>query len=217
LRSEFRESILCKVSVFVTTSTHSINGLQIQNSFFVDEEAAGREEPFEAFTMTYFSDRSGSGFTGQFGVNRFTKSDGLMRHVHLSVDGQRFVRERILILESAILLDVGGEQIVIMPNTLCDIGPGVPHMWRGLPAGMLLPNGTRHSSESVMVFFYQEEVQGFERVHGPEILDVPAEVSSRAGDMPFPSVTESDVLDMPFIRNGQLQYREFRMAQAITQ
>ena len=68
-----------------------------------------------------------------------------------------------------------------------------------------------------MVFFYQEEVQGFERVHGPEILDVPAEVSSHAGDMPFPSVTESDVLDMPFIRNGQLQYREFRMAQAIAQ
>jgi hypothetical protein len=201
-----------KGECIVTSSTHSINYLEINDSLFVDEEAAGREEPFDAFTMTYFSDRASSGFTGQFGVNRFTKSDGLMRHVHLSVDGKRFVRERILILESAILLDVGGEQIVIMPNTLCDIGPGVPHMWRGLPAGMLLPNGTRHSSESVMVFFYQEEVQGFERVQSPEILKTPDEVLSRAGDLPFPSVTENDVLEMPFIRNGQLTYREFAMA-----
>ncbi len=197
----------------MTTSTHSINYLEINDSLFVDEEAAGREEPFDAFTMTYFSDRANSGFTGQFGVNRFTKSDGLMRHVHLSVDGKRFVRERILILESAILLDVGGEQIVIMPNTLCDIGPGVPHMWRGLPAGMLLPNGTRHSSESVMVFFYQEEVQGFERVTSHEILHEPEEVTARSGDLAFPSVTQNDVLEMPFIRNGQLKYREFAVAQ----
>lgn len=190
----------------MTTATHSIKGLQIQDSFFVDEEAAGREEPFEAFTMTYFSDRSGSGFTGQFGVNRFTKSDGLMRHVHLSVDGKRFVRERILILESAILLDVGGEQIVILPNTLCDIGPGVPHMWRGLPAGMLLPNGTRHASESVMVFFYQEEVQGFERVTKPDTIEALADLESRSGDAQFPTVSQADVLKMPYIRDGKLQY-----------
>jgi hypothetical protein len=190
----------------VTTMTHSIGGLEIQRSFFVDEEAAGREQPFEAFTMTYFSDRSGSGFTGQFGVNRFCKSDGLMRHVHLSMDGKRFVRERILILESALLLDVGGEQIVILPNTLCDIGPGVPHMWRGLPAGMLLPNGIRHASESVMVFFYQEEVQGFERVLTAETLEVPEELRSRAGDRQFPPVSQADVLKMPFIRDGKLQY-----------
>jgi len=190
----------------VTHATHSIGGMEIQSSYFVDEEAAGREEPFEAFTMTYFSDHSGIGFSGQFGVNRFCKSDGLMRHVHLSVDGKRFVRERILILESAILLDVGGERIVILPNTLCDIGPGVPHMWRGLPAGMLLPNGSRHARESIMVFFYQEEVQGFERVNAPEIIETPEDLKSRFGDMQFPAVSQAEVLELPFIRNGKLQF-----------
>lgn len=190
----------------MATATHSIGGLEIHGSLFVDEEAAGREEPFEAFTMTYFSDRTDDGFTGQFGVNRFCKSDGLMRHVHLSMDGKRFVRERILILDSAILLDVGGEQIVILPNTLCDIGPGIPHMWRGLPAGILLPNGTRHANESVMVFFYQEEVQGFERVKASESLVFPEELELRAGDTQFPSVSQEDVLGMPFIWDGKLQY-----------
>ncbi len=190
----------------MSISTHSIGGLELKSSYFVDEEAAGREEPFEAFTMTYFSDRSRAGFTGQFGVNRFCKADGLMRHVHLSVDGKRFVRERILILDSAILLDIGGEQIVILPNTLCDIGPGVPHMWRGLPAGMLLPNGIRHAHESVMVFFYQEEVRGFERVRTPETIKAPEDLELLAGDVQFPMVSQSDVLCMPFIRNGVLQY-----------
>ncbi len=187
--------------------THTIGGLQLNNSFFVDEESAGREEPFESFTMTYFSDRSTQGYTGQFGVNRFCKSDGLKRHVHLSVDGKRFVRERILIAEAALLLDVAGKQIVILPNTLCDIGPGVPHMWRGLSAGTLLPDGSRHSGESIMVFFYEEEVRGFERVAAPELIDSPNHLDELRGDVAFPKMNQEEILDLPFIRKGELQYQ----------
>lgn len=190
-----------------TEEKHLIGGLEIHHSLFVDEEAAGREEPFEEFTMTYFSDRSATGFTGQFGVNRFCKSDGLMRHVHLSIDGKRFVRERILILDSAILLDVEGRQIVILPNTLCDIGPGVPHMWRGIPPGRLLPNGVRHAGESVMVFFYQEEVRGFEKVELPEFIEGVEELGSRSGETQFPTISRAGMLGLPFIQGGELRYR----------
>ncbi len=189
-----------------TTAAHAINGLQLHDSYFVDEEGAGREEPFDAFTMTYFSDRTSRGFSGQFGINRFCKADGLMRHVHLSMDGKRFVRERILIAEAALLLDVSGEQIVILPNTLCDIGPGVPHMWRGLPAGMLLPDGSRHSGESIMVFFYEEEVRGFERVKSPEVIPSVSELDQLRGDLAFPDVTPEEVQALPYIRGGELRY-----------
>jgi hypothetical protein len=185
---------------------HAIHSLCFQDSQFVDEESAKREEPLDAFTMTYFSDRSSESFTGQFGVNRFCKADALMRHVHLSVDGKRFVRERIFITQSALLLDVGGTQVVILPDTLCDIGPGVPHTWRGLPAGMLLPDGSRHSGESVMVFFYQEEVRGFEQVYMPNLINDPADVDRVRGEYAFPKVTQDDVMSLPYIKRGELQY-----------
>jgi hypothetical protein len=195
-----------------TSEQHSIRSLNIHQSQFVDEEAAGREEPFEAFTMTYFSDNMNHGFTGQFGVNRFTKADGLKRHVHLSMDGKRFVRERILILESALLLDVEGETMVILPNTMCDIGPGVPHMWRGIPSGTLLPNGDRHSGESIMVFFYQEEVRGFERVESAEIVTSTENLDSRRGEYAFPAVSADEISDLPFIHGGTLKYSQPQIA-----
>ena len=57
-----------------------------------------------------------------------------------------------------------------------------------------------------MVFFYQEEVQGFERVKASESLVFPEELELRAGDTQFPSVSQEDVLGMPFIWDGKLQY-----------
>lgn len=189
-----------------SAETHTTRGLEIHNSYFVDEESAGREEPFEAFTMTYFSDRNDRGYTGQFGVNRFCKADGLKRHVHLSLDGKRFVRERIFIIDAALLLDVAGQKIVILPNTLCDIGPGVPHMWRGLAAGTLLPDGSRHSRESIMVFFYEEEVRGFEKVTNNELILDTDQLDDLRGDVAFPKMNQEEILSLPFIRNAELRY-----------
>lgn len=184
----------------------TISCLNLGDNQFVHEESARREEPREAFFMTYFSDRCSEGFSGQFGINRFCKADALLRHVHLSVDKKRFVRERILIVESALLLEVNGTQIVILPNTLCDIGPGVPHTWRGLPAGMLLPDGSIHSGESIMVFFYQEEVRGFESVKTPDLLEDPIDLEDVRGEYAFPKVTQEDVLGLPYIKRGELRY-----------
>ncbi len=128
------------------------------------------------------------------------------RHVHLSLDGKRFVRERIFIAESALLLEVGGTQIVLLANTLCDIGPGVPHTWRGLPSGTLLPDGSRHSGESIMVFFYQEEVRGFEPVTEPGLIKDPADIDKVRGEKSFASINQQDVLKLPFIKHGKLLY-----------
>ena len=186
--------------------SQAVTYLNFKNSQFLDEESARREEPNEAFFMTYFSDRSSEGFRGQFGVNRFCKADALLRHVHLSTDKKRFVRERILITEAALLLEVGGAQVTILPNTLCDIAPGIPHSWRGLPAGILLPDGSRHRGESVMVFFYQEEVRGFEPVTTPDLIKDPSDIDDVRGDFAFPKLTQEEILRLPYIKHGELRY-----------
>lgn len=184
-----------------------IKGLHFRDSQFVDEESARREELPGSFFMTYFSEQTQEGYCGQFGVNRFSKADALLRHVHLSLDGKRFVRERIFIAESALLLEVAGTQMVLLPNTLCDIGPGVPHTWRGLPAGFALPDGSRHSGESIMIFFYQEEVRGFEPVTEPDLLLDPSEIENVRGELAFPALTQEDVQNLPYIKHGELRYR----------
>ena len=58
-----------------------------------------------------------------------------------------------------------------------------------------------------MIFFYQEEVQGFERVTKPCLIKDPADIDNVPGEYAFPKLTQEDVLKLPYIKRGKLQFR----------
>ena len=58
-----------------------------------------------------------------------------------------------------------------------------------------------------MIFFYQEEVQGFERVTEPGLIKDPADIDKVRGEYAFPNLTQEDVLKLPYIKHGTLQFR----------
>ncbi len=57
-----------------------------------------------------------------------------------------------------------------------------------------------------MVFFYQEEVRGFESVKTPDLLEDPIDLEDVRGEYAFPKVTQEDVLGLPYIKRGELRY-----------
>lgn len=52
------------------------------------------------------------------------------------VSKQRFVAERILVLQGMAMTELNGEIYIIPPRTLVTIAPGVPHTWTACPAGV---------------------------------------------------------------------------------
>ena len=83
-------------------------------------------------------------FAGQFGFIEFTTEFRLPRHVHIApptagVAEQRFVSERIVVLNGVALVELNGEIYVIPPKSPVTIAPGVPHTWTACPAGVTVP------------------------------------------------------------------------------
>ncbi|OAL37640.1 hypothetical protein AYO20_03147 [Fonsecaea nubica] len=114
-------------------------------------------------------DPGGSGgqraFSGQLGFIEFTTDFRLPRHVHISSSSsssfsppststdtdthpetaqtetqtQKFIAERIVVLNGVALVELNGTIYVIPPKTLVTIAPGVPHTWTACPAGVSVP------------------------------------------------------------------------------
>ncbi|KAH0847641.1 hypothetical protein AYO21_02929 [Fonsecaea monophora] len=102
-------------------------------------------------------------FSGQLGLIEFTTDFRLPRHVHISSSSsspstsieadtdtdtrpataqaqtQKFIAERIVVLNGVALVELNGTIYVIPPKTLVTIAPGVPHTWTACPAGVSVP------------------------------------------------------------------------------
>jgi hypothetical protein len=83
-------------------------------------------------------------FAGQLGFIEFTTDYRLPRHVHIAPpDGephdQRFVAERIVVLNGVALVEMNGQIYIIPPKSLVTIAPGVPHTWTACPKGVVVP------------------------------------------------------------------------------
>lgn len=83
-------------------------------------------------------------FGGQLGLIDFDTSIRLPRHVHIAEvrtgagmeTVERFIHERILVLQGVALVEMNGEIYVVPPRSLVTIAPGVPHTWTACPAGI---------------------------------------------------------------------------------
>ncbi|EXJ65990.1 uncharacterized protein A1O5_10967 [Cladophialophora psammophila CBS 110553] len=111
-------------------------------------------------------------FSGQVGFIGFSTDFRLPRHVHIapasssamsgngSAPAQRFIAERIVVLNGVALVELNGEIYVIPPQSLVTIAPGVPHTWTACPAGVSVPvpqGSAAVQSEGTFLMLYEYE------------------------------------------------------------
>lgn len=165
-------------------------------------------------------------FAGQLGLIDFDTSVRLPRHVHIAppdendTSKQKFVAERILVVNGFAMTELNGEIYVIPPRTLVTIAPGVPHTWTACPAGVspasafpeydadMLQEMDRNVSEGsfLMVYEYEEETGFFPTAQTNTLKSVEeykrAE-DSELEDLRFPSLSAEEVLKRGWIVWGQ--------------
>jgi len=111
-------------------------------------------------------------FCGPHGVFEFDVNLRMPRHVHMSPkasgDGNRYIVEKILVLNGVALAELSGQIYVVPPNTMVLIGPGVPHTWTACPPGLDLQAIGVSTDEKIVsegkftaVFEYEEPTAFF--------------------------------------------------------
>lgn len=100
----------------------------------------------------------GRTFAGQFGFIEFSTEFRLPRHVHIAppianAADQRFISERIVVLNGVALVELNGEIYVVPPKSLVTIAPGIPHTWTACPADVVvpLPEGQSGTAENIII------------------------------------------------------------------
>jgi len=94
----------------------------------------------QVFSPGHRTDPTTPAFCGPHGIFSFDANLRMPRHVHMapkaSGDGNRYIVEKIVVLNGVALAELSGEIYVIPPNTMVLIGAGVPHTWTACPPGL---------------------------------------------------------------------------------
>lgn len=123
-------------------------------------------------TMHNFSLKNAQAFSGQLGYMEFTSEVRLPRHIHMDLQKQAFIDERILVLHGVGLVEIEGEYFVVAPGSLVDAIGGVPHTWTACPSGVSLPDGTISNGTFTMVYEYEDTTTFFPTTLTKAIKDV---------------------------------------------
>ncbi|OAP62653.1 hypothetical protein AYL99_01880 [Fonsecaea erecta] len=140
----------------------------------VHGQGANIKHPFSDIPVEMHELDPGSrrAFSGQFGFIEFSTDFRLPRHVHIAPpstssspslpEEQKFIAERIVVLNGVALVELNGQIYVIPPKSLVTIAPGVPHTWTACPAGVSVPvlQGTTTGevlSEGTFLMLYEYE------------------------------------------------------------
>ncbi len=141
-------------------------GIKLPNgSTITHGEGANIKQPFTDIPVVMHElDAGVNSFAGSLGFIEFSTEHRLPRHVHIAesqelhLKPQRFVRERIVVLEGMALVQLNDEILVIPPKTLVTIAPGVPHTWTACPPGVTIVEGTtKITSEGKFLMLYEYE------------------------------------------------------------
>ena len=165
-------------------------------------------------------------FAGPFGLIDFDTSVRLPRHVHIAPpheqqsSKQKFIAERILVLNGMALVELNGEIYVIPPRTLVTIAPGVPHTWTACPPGVspasifpeydadMLSEQDKCVSEGrfLMVYEYEEETGFFPTKQTETLRNVDEYIRAAELELEglrFPALSAEQVLDQGWIVWGK--------------
>ncbi|EXJ94484.1 hypothetical protein A1O1_02880 [Capronia coronata CBS 617.96] len=91
------------------------------------------------FSPGHETDPSVPCFQGPAGILDFDTTCRMPRHVHMTTNTskpQKFVTEKILVMNGVALAELSGTIYVIPPMTMVIIKPGSPHAWVACPPGV---------------------------------------------------------------------------------
>ncbi|KAF9893042.1 hypothetical protein FE257_012453 [Aspergillus nanangensis] len=112
-------------------------GATTKDAFPPKMNIPGRLQIFDA---GHANDTSTPCFCGPQGLLPFDTNTRMPRHVHMAPDrsgeGNRYIVEKIMVMEGVAVAELGGEFYVIPPHTMVLIGAGVPHTWTACPPGI---------------------------------------------------------------------------------
>ncbi|KIW33261.1 uncharacterized protein PV07_00128 [Cladophialophora immunda] len=152
-------------------STANSCGITLPNGCtIVHGQGANIKHPFSDIPVEMHELDAGGAraFAGQFGFIEFSTDFRLPRHVHIAPPSlpsspsppQKFVAERIVVLNGVALVELNGDIYVIPPQSLVTIAPGVPHTWTACPAGVSVPvpqGTTEVVSQGTFLMLYEYE------------------------------------------------------------
>ncbi|KAF5615197.1 hypothetical protein F25303_13830 [Fusarium sp. NRRL 25303] len=153
-------------------------GVLVKDAYPPDLNIPGQ---LQVFSPGHRDDATIPGFHGPQGIFSFDVNLRMPRHVHMapreSGSGNRYIVEKILVLNGVALAELGGEIYIIPPNTMVLIGAGVPHTWTACPPGLDLSElgvstNKRVISEGKFTAVYEyEEPTGFYPTAQTEVLE----------------------------------------------
>ncbi|CAM1508740.1 Fc.00g055880.m01.CDS01 [Cosmosporella sp. VM-42] len=112
-------------------------GVMVKDAYPPELKIPGQ---LQVFNPGHGTDPKTPAFCGPHGVFAFDTNLRMPRHVHMSPrasgGGNRYIVEKILVLNGVALAELSGQVFVIPPNTMVLIGPGVPHTWTACPPGL---------------------------------------------------------------------------------
>ncbi|KAH6667004.1 hypothetical protein B0J14DRAFT_603790 [Halenospora varia] len=139
----------------------------------------------QVFSRGHRSDPTTPAFCGAHGIFSFDVNLRMPRHVHMSPKasgaGNRYIVEKILVMNGVALAELCGEIYVIPPSTMVLIGPGVPHTWTACPPGLDLQELGVSEDENIVsegkftAVYEYEEPTGFFPTAQTEVLQEESE------------------------------------------
>ncbi|KAF7195356.1 hypothetical protein HII31_03248 [Pseudocercospora fuligena] len=162
-------------------------------------EGANVKKPFEDINLTMYelSPFNDKGFKGQLGYIEFNTEYRLPRHIHMTIDKEGLIDERIMILHGVALVEIAGEYFAVAPGSLVYTRGGAPHTFTACPAGVKLPDGSISSGTFTMVYEYEEPTTFFP-TESMEVVNDPADYKPWKGDLEsirFPKMSAKDVVE----------------------
>ncbi|KAK5400789.1 hypothetical protein LTR06_011249 [Exophiala xenobiotica] len=144
-------------------------------------------------------------FCGPAGVFHFDTTCRMPRHVHITTDPnkpQKFVTEKILVMNGVALAELGATMYVVPPMSLVTIKPGSPHTWTACPPGVDLQKLGVSGNEKVVsegkfsaIYEYSEATKFFPTAqrHPLEAVDE-YQVCEDIHSIRFPALEVDDVI-----------------------
>ncbi|KAI1371675.1 hypothetical protein F4677DRAFT_450159 [Hypoxylon crocopeplum] len=113
------------------------DGVMVKDAYPPELNIPGQ---LHVFSPGHKTDPATPAFCGPHGIFAFDVNLRMPRHVHMAPKasgyGNRYIVEKILVLNGVALAELSGDTYVIPPNTMVVIGAGVPHTWTACPPGL---------------------------------------------------------------------------------
>ncbi|RFU23854.1 hypothetical protein B7463_g12484, partial [Scytalidium lignicola] len=172
----------------------------LDNGCRISHGSAHVKRPFPNIdlTMHQLCVASAKSFSGPLGFIEFTTELRLPRHIHMDLERQKLLDERIMVLHGVGIVEFEGKLYAVAPGSLVNIPGGVPHTWTACPIGVKLPGGLVSTGSFTMVYEYEEPTQFFPTASTEVVTDPLAYIPFKGAysDIFIPKLSAREVVEI---------------------